>query len=207
MPTIHTKVEPDIESTVRLSQDHPNTTFQLTGEHTPDTDAFYVLLEAPKLPAETVLFYLESDLDVDECEIIYTDERTTLTRFRVPPPTPYRAGRMLRGFPQSTLSLRDGWIHAETTTTLDRVQEYVSVLRESGVDHEIVSFSQSTANETLLTDRQREVVESAVKHGYYETPRACTLADLAVSLDVHTSTVGDVLNRAEGRIITEFVQL
>jgi len=57
----------------------------------------------------------------------------------------------------------------------------------------------------LLTDRQRELLLAAVDAGYYDTPRECSLTDLATELDMAKSTVSETLHRAEGTIIEEFV--
>lgn len=48
-----------------------------------------------------------------------------------------------------------------------------------------------------LTDRQREVLETAVKHGYYQIPRQATHADIAERLECAPSTVDEHLRKAE----------
>ncbi|WP_232702462.1 helix-turn-helix domain-containing protein [Halobacterium wangiae] len=52
-----------------------------------------------------------------------------------------------------------------------------------------------------LTDRQREVVETATELGYYEVPREATLDDVAAELDVAASTVSDHLRKAEAEVM------
>ncbi|MFB9804505.1 helix-turn-helix domain-containing protein [Haladaptatus pallidirubidus] len=44
-----------------------------------------------------------------------------------------------------------------------------------------------------------------MKHGYYDTPRECSLTELATSLDVTKGSLSRVLHRAEGRIIKQFM--
>lgn len=53
-----------------------------------------------------------------------------------------------------------------------------------------------------LTDRQREVVAVAVDLGYYDVPRAATLADVAAEVGVASSTVSDHLRKAESAVMT-----
>jgi hypothetical protein len=48
-----------------------------------------------------------------------------------------------------------------------------------------------------LTDRQREVIETAFELGYYEIPRRTTHADIATALDLSGSTVDEHLRKAE----------
>lgn len=52
-----------------------------------------------------------------------------------------------------------------------------------------------------LTDRQRDVVETAVELGYYDVPRDATLEDVAAELDVAASTVSDHLRKAESEVM------
>jgi predicted DNA binding protein len=52
---------------------------------------------------------------------------------------------------------------------------------------------------------QRRVLEAAADHGYYETPRAVTLDELASLLDVPRSTVSYRLRRAEAELISAYL--
>ena len=53
-----------------------------------------------------------------------------------------------------------------------------------------------------LTDRQREVIETAFEMGYYEVPREVSTEDLAAELDVDDSTVAEHLQRAERNLLS-----
>jgi predicted DNA binding protein len=57
--------------------------------------------------------------------------------------------------------------------------------------------------ETVLTDRQREVVATATELGYYDVPREATVADVAAKLDVTDSTVSAHLRKAESAVMGE----
>lgn len=70
-------------------------------------------------------------------------------------------------------------------TTVDRVGEY----------------DRSRSSAARLTDRQREVVTMAAELGYYDVPRAATLADVAAVLDVAASTISDHLRKAERTVM------
>lgn len=56
-----------------------------------------------------------------------------------------------------------------------------------------------------LTDRQREVVETAFELGYYEIPRRTTHADIAAALDLSGSTVDEHLRKAEARLMEQLL--
>ena len=57
-----------------------------------------------------------------------------------------------------------------------------------------------------LTDRQREVVESAYETGYYEVPREATATEVAAELDLDSSTVVEHLQRAERNLMTHHLE-
>lgn len=52
-----------------------------------------------------------------------------------------------------------------------------------------------------LTDRQKEILRTALAAGYYDIPRRATQRDLAAELGLSRGTVGDHLRRAEAKIM------
>ena len=59
----------------------------------------------------------------------------------------------------------------------------------------------TAAIEAHLTDRQREVAETAVELGYYDIPRSASQEDIAAELDCAPSTIAEHLRKAEARIL------
>jgi len=53
----------------------------------------------------------------------------------------------------------------------------------------------------MLTERQLELFELAVREGYYEVPRETTQRNLAESLDLATATVSEHLQRIESKLV------
>lgn len=53
---------------------------------------------------------------------------------------------------------------------------------------------------TLLTDRQREVLDVALDLGYYDVPRQATHCDIAERLDLSVGTVSEHLQKIESRV-------
>lgn len=56
---------------------------------------------------------------------------------------------------------------------------------------------------SLLTDRQREILDVAVSAGYYEEPRQVTYEDIADRLDLSPATIGEHLRKIEGKVLRE----
>lgn len=57
-----------------------------------------------------------------------------------------------------------------------------------------------------LTGRQRDILDAAVRLGYYEDPREATHADVAERVGVAPSTVGEHLRKIESRVFSRFVR-
>jgi predicted DNA binding protein len=56
-----------------------------------------------------------------------------------------------------------------------------------------------------LTDRQQEVLETALRLGYYETPRETTLEEIAAELDIDHGTAGKHIRRIESKVFAKYV--
>ncbi|WP_330633292.1 helix-turn-helix domain-containing protein [Halocatena halophila] len=59
---------------------------------------------------------------------------------------------------------------------------------------------------SLLTGRQRQILELAVEMGYYEIPRHTTLGELGKALQITAGTVGEHLRKIESKIILNHVR-
>ena len=58
---------------------------------------------------------------------------------------------------------------------------------------------------SVLTERQREVLEAAVTVGYYATPRTGTAEDVAEAVGCAPSTASEHLRKIESRLFTSLV--
>ncbi len=62
-------------------------------------------------------------------------------------------------------------------------------------------YDRRRSPETALTERQRDVVATAVDLGYYDVPREATLEEVADDLDIAGSTVSTHLRKAEAAVM------
>lgn len=112
----------------------------------------------------------------------------------------------IEGFEDRTLSI--------TVAVPDReeLSEVIADLRERGATVRLkrIANSDIDAERRMLeldadgiTDKQREAVRTAVRNGYYETPREANLSDLAEYLDVSRSAVSQRLTAVESKLVEE----
>lgn len=98
-----------------------------------------------------------------------------------------------------------GWYEFDLTGTREELDTLESVLDASPLQYTLEMLVTTTDTESLLTERQRELLETAVREGYFEIPRKCTLAELAEAVDVDKSTASTVLRRGEARLVKWFL--
>lgn len=106
--------------------------------------------------------------------------------------------------PSFPIRLENGWFVGDLTASREQLSAFRKELAAGEIEYQLVQISGIDRVGDALTARQQEVVELAVKHGYYESPRQCTLSDLADRLNVNKSVVSRILQRAEGHIITAY---
>lgn len=103
----------------------------------------------------------------------------------------------------------DGAIQVGLIGDDDTVQQAIDDVPE-GVRLELEQLSEydpeSQELSAMLTDRQREILDTAVEVGYYEVPRRATHEDIAAALDLSTTTVGEHLRKIEARLLSEIAR-
>ncbi|WP_266081045.1 helix-turn-helix domain-containing protein [Haladaptatus caseinilyticus] len=209
MPKARVRFRPpggSLEGPFRLSSEHPNDEFRLLSAY-PTDKGLLVVLEATMAEPTIVLDLFEDapETRVPSYDVLHVDEHTVLLQFQLPfVPAPFRAFFASGTLPQLPYSIEDGWIVCEFTTSHERLSRFGEMLAEAGFAFEVERVIQSVTPTELLTDRQREFMSEALEQGYYDTPRQCSLTDLASALSVSKSTTSVVLHRAEETIVKEF---
>ncbi|WP_306059378.1 helix-turn-helix domain-containing protein [Natronococcus wangiae] len=205
MPKVRLKVEA-FGGLAALSTDYPDAEFTLLTSCS-TADGHVTLVEIVGLDVDVVRRRLDTDPDVRSYDVIHAgDERLLVQFLQRSEPAPGRAGRESGNPPPFPMLLRDGWIVTEATTTRARLARFTDELEAAGVDYELVSLKRTTDLDELLTARQREFVAAAIERGYYDSPRRCSLTDLAGEFDVNKATASGILHRAESAIVTEFME-
>jgi len=101
--------------------------------------------------------------------------------------------------------VQNGWYELDFTGTHEVFDGICDTLDASNIPYELQSLVETSSSADSLTTRQREVLETAVRMGYFEVPRKCTLADLGAALDVDKPSVSTTLRRAEGILVKQML--
>ena len=107
--------------------------------------------------------------------------------------------------PLASPSRSDGtvdWVLAMTAR--NSLRKLIRELKAHGVSPEIVRVTDISDGEKL-TPRQRNIIEYVFASGFYEYPRRASLQKLSKTLGVSSSTLGEMMRRAERKIIASYL--
>lgn len=187
-----------------ISREYPDATFRLlSGIRTEDT-----AIELGEVLAETPAPIVESTRDhpaVESFELLEMTDRRALTKYETTDTDFYEAVESFELTIEFPVIVRAGWYEFDVTGTREEVERVRTYLDDWGHPYELLSLVHTNDTDSLLTERQREVLNTAIRAGYFEVPQECSLATVAAALDVDKSTVSVVLRRAEATLVKWFM--
>jgi len=188
-----------------LTRQYPETRFRVLSA-LPDEQTGTALAEIAGDSVPAVLDQMRATEEVTELDVLNDGEGYALVQFETTVPLLLLAARD-SGVPLDLpFGIEDGTAVWELTVSSDRLSELGEQLDTFGISFGIESLRYEISEEPLLTDPQRDLVETALELGYYDTPRTCSLTELADEIGQAKSTVSETLHRAEGKIIRQFVE-
>ncbi|ELZ24098.1 Bacterio-opsin activator HTH domain-containing protein [Halosimplex carlsbadense 2-9-1] len=187
-----------------LSREYPDAQFEILTVF-PKEEGGVALAEIAAEAVKEVVLAMDDYEAVTNTDFLQRTAETALVQFETSNPVlllPVRnAGTPL----ELPFSVVDGSVEWEVTAPRDRLSTLGDQLRQFGIEFEVMAVRQEMETEQLLTPKQLRLVQTAVEEGYYDTPRECTLTELAEESDIAKSTCSETLHRAEEKIVKEFV--
>jgi len=152
----------------------------------------------------TVVDALHAHPDVLTHDLLYADDERALTKYETSEQGLFEflCGTSLP--PEFPLLVENGVMEFNVTTTRAQFEAFSERLDASDYRYELLSIVHSGSRADLLTQRQRECLEVALRKGYFEVPRDCTLAEVAAALDIDKSTASETLRRGSARVLDWF---
>jgi predicted DNA binding protein len=163
--------------------------------------------------------YLKVDFDNEDAleiehpsftvlEVISKSENSAIIRVKMDGPVPHLFSEIKNvwwvhptrlDMNKFTVSIRG------TTEALRQVRNAFKELIGNGFTVKLGAESlQGPEFKSILPQKQRLVLETAIEMGYYSRPRRCTQRDIAKVLDIKQATVSEHLQSAESKIINSF---
>lgn len=104
----------------------------------------------------------------------------------------------------------DGWWHARTRyPDREALSEYRGSLQDNDVTFRLERLYDAGYRDTdgpILTPEQREALELAHEHGYFEIPRAVSTDKLADEVGVSKQAVSERLRRGNSRLLEDVLR-
>ena len=188
-----------------ITRNHPETRIRVLAA-LPDGLSGVGLVELTGPATASILDSMRTADSVTSVETLQQRDDSALAQLETSNPLlllPARSSGIPLEMPFDILAGEVTW---EVTAPTEQLSQLGEQLEEFGIPFTVAYVRQETDQEQLLTDRQRELVEAAVDAGYYDTPRDCSLTELAERVGVVKSTCSGTLHRAEEAIIKAYVE-
>lgn len=155
---------------------------------------------------DAVVEEIERYDDVRAVELFHRDGGRALVQIEADAPILLRVLDRTGVPVEMPFEIADGEVDWTVTTTRNRLSNLAEELDRSEVGYMVEHVRDETSFEDVLTERQQEVLESAIDAGYYDSPRRCTQEALAADLGMAKSTCSEILHRAEERVVKQFTE-
>jgi predicted DNA binding protein len=187
-----------------VSRAHPDASVRILAAHA-EGETGVGLVEITGEHASEVVADVEASESVTDLETIQRYSDTLLLQFETTVPLLLLLAQD-SGVPiPMPFTIEAGEAEWVITAPQDRLSELGEQFEAFGVPFTVNEIRQHVEPETLLTDRQLRLLTAAVDRGYYDTPRECTLTELASEVGLAKSTCSETLHRVEEKIIKRFV--
>lgn len=195
---------PDGLWVTEISQQYPQATFRLLSGYQIDDHAIE-LGETVTDHTNEITEAIRTHPSVSDYELLESTKRRILSKYKTSDTQLYtfvESASLTIEFP---VAVQDGQYEFNLTGTRNELNRLEHQLDSSPLSYELEYLVNQRDTDELLTNRQKEILETAIREGYFEVPRECTLAELAETLDLDKSTVSTILRRGEGRVLKWFV--
>ena len=189
----------------QVSTDFPDATFRVLAA-VPGSETGFALVRIAGPSVPEVVDAMDDHPQITELSLAQWSDNEATIHFETTAPLLLFSSRD-SGMPiELPVEIRNGEATIEVTGSRERLAELAEQLENFGLQYRIDHVRERLHESQLLSDRQLEIVVAAVEAGYYDTPRRCSLTELADRLDIAKSTCSETLHRAEEAIIKRFVE-
>lgn len=202
MPRVRLKVGP-MPDMVAIADKFPNTVIRFLSNYPSKGGVTSVLEIQTDYPEEFV--HETEDWFSSSTTVLHSDDDTVVIMLEGQPPNGYFVSEDIEYHPTTPVVARDGYLFIEFVMPESKMAAMWESLDERNVDYEILSITDGYNVLDSLTDRQREILTVAIRRGYYDNPRGCSVTDLAEEFGVNKSVISGVLHRAEGEIVKDAI--
>ncbi|MDX1745387.1 MAG: helix-turn-helix domain-containing protein [Halobacteriales archaeon] len=188
-----------------VSKQYPEATFRVLAAM-PAGETGVGLLELTHDDPASVIAAMESHETIISVDLLEAGDGRALIQFET------RKALLLfsvrdAGLPlEPPIDITDGIARLEVRGSRDRLSALSEQFEMFGISFTVERLVEDVELSSLLTEQQRRTIVTAVEMGYYDTPRGCSLTEVAEAMGVAKSTCSETLHRAESSIVREFAR-
>ena len=188
-----------------VSTAHPEATIRVLAA-VPGHESGFALVRITAPDVQSVVEDMHDHDQITELTLAQWSENEATVHFETTAPLLMFSSRE-SGMPiELPVDIQNGEASIEVTGSRERLSDLAEQFQRFGLTYRVEHVRERVHESQLLSDRQRELVLEAVEQGYYDTPRRCSLTELAECLDIAKSTCSETLHRAEETIVKGFVE-
>lgn len=189
----------------QVSTAHPEATIRVLAA-VPGHETGFALVRITGKDVESVVEDMNDHDQITELSLAQWSDNEATVHFETTAPLLMFSSRE-SGMPiELPVEIQDGEATIEVTGSRERLSDLAEQLQHFGLQYRVEHVRERLHESQLLSERQQELVVAAVQHGYYDTPRCCSLTELAEKLDIAKSTCSETLHRAEEAVVKRFVE-
>ncbi len=207
MPTARLRIQvPEGVWVSDVSRSHPDVRFRVITVQVADGDGVGVVeLRGDPDEVEEAVEDARDHPTTTGVDVVEDTDDTTLLQFHTQAPLLMTAASESGAPFETPFEIQDGEGVWDVTSARSSLSDLSRRLDDLGVEYEI-QHVRMVDEDSLLTDRQRELLDLAISEGYYDTPRESSLSEVAEEADLAKSTASETLHRAEGKIVKDYVR-
>ncbi|WP_254523566.1 helix-turn-helix domain-containing protein [Natrinema caseinilyticum] len=189
----------------QISTAYPESTFRVLAA-VPGSETGFALVRIAGSSVPDIVESMDDHSQITELSLAQWSDNEATVHFETTAPLLMFSARE-SGMPiELPVEIQDGEATIEVTGSRKRLSELADQLETFGLRYRIEHVRERLHESQVLSERQLEVIAAAVDAGYYDTPRCCSLTELAGDLDIAKSTCSETLHRAEEAVIKRFVE-
>lgn len=190
----------------QLSREHDDATFRVLSVVSRTDSGGVGLLEVTTQQPTAIVEAARRHDEVGSLEVLEVTEDRVIFQFETGAPRLLEIAKRA-GIPIVTpFTIKAGDATWELTAPRENLANLAHELTETGIPYTVEEVRSDADANALLSDRQAQLITEAIDRGYYDTPRTCTLTELADAAGIAKSTCSETLHRAESAIVKQFAE-
>lgn len=188
-----------------ISREYADANFRVLNA-IPGDDRGFALLRIDSDEVDEILDRMAEHSQLVDQELIHRQDEMATVHFETTHPLLLLSAKHSGITIELPVDIQDGTARVQVTGNRERLSELGNQLERFGLSYRIERIQAAPVSASVLSKRQRELLRAAVDAGYYDTPREASLTEVAEEVGIAKSTCSEILQRAEGAVIKQFLE-